>query len=83
MISTTNTAYNLTVDNTASPPYTLKVMTVVAVILLPVVVVYQAWAYHVFKARLTAPKVDGGDTASPAEVVTGGDVAPGSPAEAT
>ena len=83
MISTTNTAYNLTVDNTASPPYTLKVMTVIAVILLPVVVVYQAWAYHVFRARLSAPKVGGGDDASPAEVVTGGGVPSGPPAEAT
>jgi cytochrome d ubiquinol oxidase subunit II len=83
MISTTNTAYNLTVDNTASPPYTLKVMTVVAVVLLPVVVVYQAWAYHVFKARLAAPKFGGGDSASPADVVTGGDVAAGPPAQAT
>jgi cytochrome d ubiquinol oxidase subunit II len=83
MISTTNTAYNLTVDNTASPPYTLKVMTVVAVILLPVVVVYQAWAYHVFRGRLTAPKVGGGDSASPADVVTGTDASPGRPAETT
>jgi cytochrome bd ubiquinol oxidase subunit II len=62
MISSTNSAYNLTVANTASPPYPLKVMTVVAVILLPVVVVYQAWTYHIFKRRLSAPKV-GGDEA--------------------
>jgi cytochrome d ubiquinol oxidase subunit II len=62
MISSTNAAYNLTVDNTASPPYTLKVMTVVAVILVPVVVVYQAWAYHIFRGRLSAPKVGGDDT---------------------
>ncbi|HUE07069.1 MAG TPA: cytochrome d ubiquinol oxidase subunit II [Acidimicrobiales bacterium] len=86
MISTTNTAYNLTVENTASPPYTLKVMTVVAVVLVPVVVVYQAWAYHVFRARLTAPKVggQGGDGAGVA--VTGsalGGASPGSPPETT
>ena len=35
MISSTNAAYNLTVKNTASPPYSLKVMTVVAVIFFP------------------------------------------------
>ena len=35
MVSSTNTAYNLTVSNSASPSYTLKVMTVVAVDLLP------------------------------------------------
>ena len=72
MISTTNTAYNLTVDNTASPPYTLKVMTVVAVVLVPVVVVYQAWAYHIFRARLSAPKVgDDAGVANPTAASSG------------
>jgi cytochrome d ubiquinol oxidase subunit II len=71
MISSTNTAYNLTVDNTASPPYTLKVMTVVAVILVPVVVVYQAWSYHVFRGRLSAPRVGGETAASPPPAPSG------------
>ena len=44
MVSTTNAAYNLTVNNTASPPYTLKVMTVVAAVFFPVVLLYQAGA---------------------------------------
>jgi cytochrome bd ubiquinol oxidase subunit II len=57
MISTTNAAYSLTVKNTASPSYTLKVMTVVAAIVFPVVVVYQAWSYHVFRQRLSVPKI--------------------------
>jgi len=59
MISSTNAAYNLTVNNTASPPYTLKVMTVVAVIFFPIVLVYQAWGYHVFRKRLSVPRVGG------------------------
>ena len=63
MISTTNAAYNLTVNNTASPPYTLKVMTVVAVIFFPCVLVYQAWGYHVFRKRLSVPRVGGDDVA--------------------
>jgi cytochrome bd ubiquinol oxidase subunit II len=70
MISSTNAAYNLTVQNTASPPYSLRVMTVVALVLLPVVIVYQAWGYHVFKKRLSVPRVDGagpgGATSAPA-----------------
>jgi cytochrome d ubiquinol oxidase subunit II len=45
------------------PPYTLKVMTVVAIVMVPVVVIYQAWAYHIFRARLTAPKVGTDDGA--------------------
>jgi cytochrome d ubiquinol oxidase subunit II len=57
MISTTSTANNLTIANTASPPYTLKLMTVIAVIFFPLVVIYQAWGYHVFRQRLSAPKV--------------------------
>jgi cytochrome d ubiquinol oxidase subunit II len=59
MISSTNSAYNLTVGNTASPSYTLKVMTVVAVVFFPVVLVYQAWGYHVFRKRLSVPRVGG------------------------
>ena len=61
MISTTSAAYNLTVNNTASPPYTLKVMTVVAVIFFPIVLVYQAWGYHIFRKRLSVPKVGDAD----------------------
>ncbi len=57
MVSTTNSAYTLTVANTTSPSYTLHVMTIVAVIFFPVVLIYQAWSYHVFKGRLSAPRV--------------------------
>jgi len=55
MVSSTSTAYNLTVQNASSAPYALKVMTVVAVIFLPVVMVYQGWTYHVFRKRLATP----------------------------
>jgi cytochrome bd ubiquinol oxidase subunit II len=54
MVSSISPAYDLTVHNTASPPYTLKVMTVVALVLLPVVLGYQAWSYYVFRKRITA-----------------------------
>ena len=37
MISSTNAAYNLTISNTASPGYSLRVMTVVAVVFFPIV----------------------------------------------
>lgn len=65
MVSSTNAAYNLTVHNTASPPYTLKVMTVVAVIFFPIVLVYQAWGYHVFRQRLSVPRVSGTESPAP------------------
>ena len=54
MVSSTNQAYNLTVHNTASGPYTLKVMTIVVVIFLPVVLAYQAWTYYMFRRRVSA-----------------------------
>jgi cytochrome bd-type quinol oxidase subunit 2 len=55
MVSTTNHAYNLTVSNSASGGYALKVMTIVTVLFLPVVLVYQGWSFHVFRGRVTGP----------------------------
>ncbi|HXA54569.1 MAG TPA: cytochrome d ubiquinol oxidase subunit II [Solirubrobacteraceae bacterium] len=55
MVSSTNAAYNLTVNNVASGHYALTVMTVVAVIFFPLVLLYQGWSFHVFRARLKAP----------------------------
>ncbi|HYN75438.1 MAG TPA: cytochrome d ubiquinol oxidase subunit II [Candidatus Limnocylindria bacterium] len=55
MVSSTDPAYNLTVVSTASGPYALKVMTIVALVLFPVVLIYQGWTYWVFRARVTAP----------------------------
>jgi cytochrome bd ubiquinol oxidase subunit II len=54
MVSSTNPAFSLTVRNAASPPYSLKVMTVVALVLLPFVLAYQAWTYYVFRRRISA-----------------------------
>jgi cytochrome bd ubiquinol oxidase subunit II len=53
MVSSTNPAYSLTVANSASTPYSLKVMTVIALVLLPVVLAYQAWTYYVFRRRIS------------------------------
>jgi len=54
MVSSTSTANNLTVHNTASPAYPLKVMTVVAIVLVPIVLAYQTWSYYVFRRRISA-----------------------------
>ncbi len=53
MVSSTNPAYNLTVHNTASNPYSLKAMTVVVIIFLPLVLGYQTWTYYVFRRRIS------------------------------
>jgi len=53
MPSSTNPAYSLTTTNAASTPYTLTIMTVVAVIFTPLVLLYQGWTYWVFRKRVT------------------------------
>ena len=45
-------ATSLTVTNAASAHYTLAVMSVVALLVTPVVLLYQAWTYRVFRHRL-------------------------------
>ncbi len=58
MVSSTSSAFNVTVDNAASGSYALTVMTVVAGIFLPLVLAYQAWSYHVFRRRLASPNAE-------------------------
>jgi cytochrome d ubiquinol oxidase subunit II len=52
MVSSTGFENSLTVDNAASSHYALQVMSVVAVIFVPLVLLYQGWTYYVFRARL-------------------------------
>ncbi len=50
--STVDPAFDLTVSNASSGDYTLGVMTIVAGVGLPIVLLYQAWSYWVFRRRL-------------------------------
>jgi cytochrome bd ubiquinol oxidase subunit II len=52
MVSTLGPSADLTVSNTSSSPYALKVMTVAAAVLFPVVLAYQAWTYYTFRHRI-------------------------------
>ena len=54
MISSTSPEFSLTIYNASSSPYTLKVMTIVACVMLPIVLAYQVWTYIVFKKRVSA-----------------------------
>lgn len=45
--------FSLTIRNASSSPYTLGIMTGVAVVMLPVVLGYQWWTFRVFKDRVT------------------------------
>src|SRR5262245_26091625 len=52
MVSSSDFANSLTVENAASAHYTLEVMTVMAAIFLPLVLLYQGWTYRAFRARV-------------------------------
>ncbi|MFF0535481.1 cytochrome d ubiquinol oxidase subunit II [Streptomyces coelicoflavus] len=52
MPSTLNADWSLTVTNASSSAYTLKIMTWLAVIATPVVLLYQGWTYWVFRKRI-------------------------------
>ncbi len=54
MISTLDPAYSLTIYTAASSPYTLRVMSIVALIFVPLVLAYQVWTYWIFRKRLSA-----------------------------
>ena len=45
--------YSLTVFNSSSSPLTLKIMLVVAFIFVPIVILYQAWTYRLFRDKVT------------------------------
>lgn len=53
MVSSLDPAFSLTIHNASSSPYTLKLMTVVALTFVPIVLAYQAWSYWVFRKRVT------------------------------
>jgi cytochrome bd ubiquinol oxidase subunit II len=55
--STVDPAYSLTVAETASSPYTLTVMTWLAAVATPAVLVYQGWTYWVFRKRITTAHI--------------------------
>ena len=52
LISSLDPAYNLTITNAASSPYTLKVMSIVAAVFVPIVLLYQGWTYWIFRKRV-------------------------------
>lgn len=52
MVSSLGSAYDMTINAAASSPYTLRLMTIVSVIILPFVLAYQAWGYYVFRQRI-------------------------------
>jgi cytochrome d ubiquinol oxidase subunit II len=53
IISSLSPEWSLTIINAASSPGTLRIMTIVAVIFVPIVLIYQGWSYYIFRKRVT------------------------------
>lgn len=53
MVSSISSDYDLLIKTASSSPYTLKIMTYMSFTLLPFVLAYTAWAYYVFRKRVT------------------------------
>ncbi len=51
--SSLDPAFDVTIRNAAASPHTLTIMLVVALIFVPVVIAYQAWAYKKFSHKIT------------------------------
>jgi cytochrome d ubiquinol oxidase subunit II len=68
LVSSPDFANSLTVDNASSSHYALAVMTVVALIFTPLVLLYQGWTYYVFRARVGG---EGPEPPEPAEILPG------------
>ncbi len=52
MVSSLNPDWSLTIYNASSSHYTLTVMSIVAAIFVPIVLLYQGWSYWVFRERV-------------------------------
>ena len=53
MVSSLNEAWSLTIYSASSTNYTLTVMSIVALIFIPIVLAYQGWTYWVFRKRIS------------------------------
>ena len=53
LISSLNPNWSLTIYSAASSDYTLRTMSIIALIFLPLVLAYQGWSYYVFRGRIS------------------------------
>ena len=58
IISSLDPAATVTAFNGSSSPLTLKIMLGVALVMVPIVLVYQFWAYRLFSQPVTAKDLD-------------------------
>jgi cytochrome bd ubiquinol oxidase subunit II len=59
--SSIDAALSLTARNASSSPLTLKIMLIVVVMFLPIILIYQIWAYKLFHTKVTADTIASGE----------------------
>lgn len=63
--STIDPAYSLTIENAASTPYTLTLMSWIALLFVPLILAYQAWSYWIFRKRISTGQIPESPTSVP------------------
>ena len=58
MVSSLNPDWSLTIYNASSSQYTLGIMTVAALVFVPIVLIYQGWTYWVFRKRVSGKHLE-------------------------
>lgn len=58
MPSSTDPAYNMTIENSSSTDYTLTIMSWAALVFLPLVLLYQGWTYWIFRKRVSRSRIE-------------------------
>lgn len=75
--SSIDPAANLTIYNSSSTNYTLQIMTVVALIFVPIVIAYQLWIYRIFREETGGEDIYAQEGEKPA--ATGKETGPSQP----
>lgn len=63
--STLDPAFSLNIENAAATPYTLTVMSWVALLFVPLILAYQAWSYWIFRKRISVKQIPESPTSVP------------------
>ena len=58
LVSTLDPSFSLTIYNSAASPGTLRLMSIIVLIFLPLVMLYQSWTYWIFRKRLSTDSPD-------------------------
>lgn len=57
MVSSTNPKFDILIKNASSAPYTLLLMTRIACVLLPILILYQVWAYYLLNRKKVSASI--------------------------